>query len=160
MLASGTVIDEDMVLYAQWDQIPVLFTETVPPHETHGGVTVVENVVMAGNTYLNALQFRWGSIGRFTRDPHAFSLHNLGGQFNTISGYIGRTDGGLMLDATITFHGDGVRIDSFEIGATDLPRRISVDITDVRLLRIEVRPNATNTSASSVAFAFANILIS
>ena len=159
MLASGTVIDEDMVLYAQWEQIPVLFTETVPPHETQGGVSVVENVVMAGNTYLNALRFGI----RADATSHGFSLHNLGGQYETLRGYIGRIDGGSLGDAAITFHGDGVRIASFEIGATDLPRNITVDVTGVHLLRIEVR--STNSAAMvnwsrNVAFALANILIS
>ena len=155
-LTAEATITDDMTIYAQWERIPLVFVEAIPPHELHGGAAVADSVVIAGNTYLNNLRFGIRANNR----SYGFSLHNLDGQYASLSGYIGRIDGGALGDATITFHGDGERLAAFEISATDLPRQISVDVTGVRLLRIEVRSTNNVNWGASVSFALANALIS
>ncbi|MCL2227632.1 MAG: InlB B-repeat-containing protein [Oscillospiraceae bacterium] len=166
VVSLDTVINTNITLYAQWQRTPVVFVEAVPPHEAAAsqawagtGAFVGGSIVMAGNTYLNSMRYSILSNGR----SYSFSLQNLNGNFENLSGIIGRIDGSAMSDAIITFHGDGERITYFIIRATDLPRQISVDVTDVHLLRIEVRSYRALggwQSGTIGSFALANAWIS
>ena len=111
------------------------------PHFDTGGtgsssVAKLDSVSMGGATYNNALRFRRGR--EWASNENRFTLHNLGGQFRTLTGYIGRVDGSLMRNATISFYGDGQLLQSYELRATDMPIPISVFVEGIVQLRIEV----------------------
>lgn len=99
-------------------------------------------VSMGGVTYSNALQFGIGG---------EFSLHNLDGQFRTLSGYIGRVDGSNIRDVTFRFYGDGNLLQRIDLNATDLPVPINVFVEGVRQLRIEA--NIGNSVTGSPIYA-------
>lgn len=90
------------------------------------------SVIMSGETFRDVIVSQ-----RINSGGTNFTLHNLGGQFQLLSGYIGRVDGSHMVDATIIFFGDGEYLDSVTISATDMPVPFSVDIQDIIQLRIE-----------------------
>jgi hypothetical protein len=75
----------------------------------------------------------------FYHSISSFTLHNLNGQYGLLSGYLGRVDGSNMRHATITFIGDGVVLQNFELRAGNLPISISVPVEGVHLLRIEMQ---------------------
>jgi len=93
------------------------------------------SVNMNGFNYTGAI---WGSSG--------WSTHNLGGRFTTLTGSIGRQDNTHGTESrTIRFLGDNNRyLASFHVGSTDLPRSISVDVSNVHTLRIEIVGTGTN----------------
>ena len=134
---------------------PVVFTQAVPPHDwcgTNANVTVENNVLMGGTAFNNILRYRFSGTAA---TANAFSLHNLGGRFTTLTGWIGRIDGSNMVNATISFYGDNVLLASFAVNATDLPRHVSVNVTGRNLLRIEVR-QTSGANNTVVQYAFAD----
>ncbi|MCL2227865.1 MAG: protein kinase [Oscillospiraceae bacterium] len=72
-----------------------------------------------------------------------FTRHNLDGQFSTLSATIGRADGSERIAGTLTFSSGGQVLASFNIGVNDMPRDISVDLTDVMQLTIHATSNST-----------------
>ena len=65
--------------------------------------------------------------------------NNPNGQFNTLTGALGNRDGRQGGGtASIIFIGDGRQIASFTVDNTTLPTDISVDVSGVVLLRIEI----------------------
>ena len=78
-----------------------------------------------------------------------FSVHSLDGRYSRITGVMGRADGASLINATMTFIGDGTELESFSLGAQESPRQISVDVTGVRQLRIDVSTRA-NTGTKVV----------
>jgi len=118
-----------------------VFTQAVPHYDSSGTTWTslrVENNVMMGHTpYHNTMIFDHNTW-HVRPDPWHASLHNLEGLYTTLTGYIGRVDGSRMGGATIRFFGEGLIIETFQINAMDLPRQISVDVTGVQHLRIEV----------------------
>ncbi|MCL2852029.1 MAG: stalk domain-containing protein [Defluviitaleaceae bacterium] len=118
------------------------FAQAVPPydvsrrhstdHRNNADVRRRDQITMGGIVREEVITYRVQSI-----IDTVHSLHNLGGQFNTVSGYIGRVDGWGEHNGTFNFFGDGRLIQSFELRATDLPRPISVNVAGVSQLRIE-----------------------
>ena len=133
------------------------FLTVAPPFESGGTqwstARTVNSVRMSGLAFGQSLEFFFvngASSGLF----QAWSRHNLQGQFTTLTGYIGRIDGSVALDATIRFVADGdIELASFEIFADALPRRISVDVTDVHSLRITASVNLGWFQQPNFAFA-------
>ena len=106
-------------------------------------------VNMLGNPYANAIVT--GIIG-------GWSHHNLNAQFSTLSGTIGRIDGtGSRAGeiSTVSFIGDGRELASFNVDGNTMPTEISVDVTGVLVLRIQI----TLPSQWSSQPAFANAMI-
>ena len=65
-------------------------------------------------------------------------MHNLNGQYRTLTGYVGRVDGTGQYDVDMRIIGDGRLLQTIELNATALPTPISVNVENVRQLRIEV----------------------
>jgi len=102
-------------------------------------------VFMGGVQYTNAIS---GS---------GWSTHNLNGQFNTLTGIIGRQDntaGTVMRRITFTT-GYGRNLGTFEINANDAPRTISVPVHGVATLRVEIEAVGTN----GVSIVFGNAML-
>lgn len=125
--------------------------EVAPFFERSGNNTVrLENVNMRGEPFTNAITFAVGT--------NRWSHHNLAGQFTVLTGTIGRIDGTRgTIPRTIRFIGDGAELDSFIINENTEPTSISVDVTGVRTLRIEVVPSPGG--AAQVGVAFANAML-
>ena len=79
----------------------------------------------------------------------------MNGQFNTITGTIGRIDGSGNRASTISFIGDGRTLATFNVDSTTMPTDIYVDIRGVLVLRIEI--HMPNGDFASLAFANAMI---
>ena len=142
------LIDDGIVITNEQSQQPEFdenFFLNAPPFEMHR-VSLVDSVTMGG--------VRFGQALRFLTDSNGFSLHNLRGQFTQLSGYLGRVDGTRIDSSAIRFIGDGRELAYFEIGAGELPIPISVDVTGVQHLRIEVVGRAFRAD-----FVFANATI-
>ena len=117
----------------------------VPPHQ---GGEVVNTVTMGGTIYHNAIIYS----GVWTASP-GVSLHNLEGQFNILTGYAGRVDNNQsMFDAILYIYGDGELLGRYEVMAEELPVPISVNVEDVRLLRIEFEGLGSSWFAPDFAF--------
>ena len=125
------------------------FLQTVPHYE-RSHMSTLNTVNLAGTTFTNAIANNSHNNG--------LQMHNLNGEFTTLSGTIGRIDGTTRRSGTIVFTGDGRLLESFEIGAYDMPREISVDVTGVRQLRIDIVP-VNRAAYNSSRFAFANSMI-
>jgi len=109
----------------------------------------LSTVNMLGNPYANAVYWSWGmgwGLG--------WSHHNLNAQFNALTATIGRVDGSGTQTSTISFIGDGREIASFAVDGDSIPRDISVDVTGVLILRIEM---SVPTDGSTIALANAMI---
>jgi len=110
-------------------------------------------VNMLGQPFANAMIVT-NSGGNFTSGT-AWSHHSLNGQFTTLSGTIGRIDGSGTSPSTISFIGDGRELVSFTIDGNTHPTDISVDVTGVLVLRIQI----SVPDSSSARPAFANAMI-
>ncbi|MCL1844665.1 MAG: DUF6273 domain-containing protein [Defluviitaleaceae bacterium] len=107
--------------------------EAVPPFEGSSGRGLEQRTVnMLGNPYPNAIVLRpWGGSPQW-------SHLNLNEQFTTVTGTIGRIDGSATRNnSTISFLGDGITLAAFTITGDTVPTPISVDVTGVRILRIQ-----------------------
>jgi type 1 fimbria pilin len=98
------------------------------------GISFHDTANMGGVAYRDMLLFRTGG-GMSTRT--VFSLHNLNGQFTTLSGQLGRIDGSEMTDVTFNFYGDGTFLKSYELTAANMPISINVSVEGVTQLRVE-----------------------
>jgi len=122
------------------------FFATVPEFEGSGLRTGTVN--MQGNPFPNALNNSFTHSG-------SWGHRNLNGQFNTITGTIGRIDGSGNAARTISFIGDGRELASFNVDGTTPPTAISVDVRGVLILRIEIAAS----SGGGARIAFANAMI-
>ena len=98
------------------------------------GIWFDDTVTMGGTTYNNPLNFRRSITSGATQ----FTLHNLHGEFRTLSGYMGRVDGTRMENVTVRILGDGRVLQTYELRATDMPISFSVSVMGVQQLRIEI----------------------
>jgi hypothetical protein len=138
-----------------WDgSTMTVFVGTVPhgapllqvAPQFEGSGRSVRTINMLGNTYSAIVADNSGST---------WSHHNLNGQFNTITGTIGRIDGSGTRTSSISFIGDGRELASFSIDGNSHPTDISVDVRGVLILRI-VMNNGWGLESD---IAFANAMI-
>jgi len=151
-------VTEDVVLYANWERERQLFTAAAPHFETGGSGTILSvtrpgSTVVGGQSYLNTTVW---SVRPHLSGHHVFSLHNLGGNYDLFSGYIGRVDGTAQINNIVTIFGDGIRLTSFTVYALNMPRAFSVDVSGVTQLRIEVRPTNFHWNFPNTAVAMVN----
>jgi len=90
-----------------------------------------ETVYMQGNRFLEAMI-------NAHQDILGWSHHNLNGQFSSITGIVGRRDGSETGSRMIRFIGDGQELSTFSVDGSTPPTEISVDVTGVLILRIEI----------------------
>lgn len=131
------------------------FWTTVPPFERER--INIRTVNMQGQSYANAITAN--STGGWSR-------HNLNAQFNTITGVLGRIDGGVGgtdvagNTPSISFVGDGRELASFNLDFHTAPQEISVDVTGVLILQIQItQPWLVMGGAEPINVAFANVMI-
>ena len=99
------------------------------------GAWASDQVNMAGVTYRNVMVY--GSSN--ATDQRVFSLHNLAGQYELLTGYIGRVDGSRGHgNAVANFYGDGNLLQSIQLNATAMPTPISISVNGVTQLRVRV----------------------
>ena len=128
------------------------FWTTVPPFESSRMQSRTVN--MLGNAYASSIAAPAGHGG----SAHiSWSHHNLNGQFNTITGTIGREDGSGNGSRNISFIGDGRPLASFSVDGSTIPTDISVDVRGVLVLRVEIQ--APSNPAGGARIAFANAMI-
>ena len=129
--------------------------QIVPPFE-QSGMTTRASVSISGNNFADA-------IVTSHQSAEAWQTHNLNAQFSSISGTIGRIDGSWHGSTSISFIGDGRTLAIFEVGANDSPRDISVDVSGVIQLRIQVsqyvNSNIGPNFGRAALLAFANAMI-
>ena len=100
-----------------------------------------ESIQIGGTPHYNTIVYR--SSRRRARnstiyDNGVFTLHNLNGQYNRFSGYIGRVDGSSMYDATVEIRGDGRLLQTLYLNAADMPIPFSLSVEGVTQLRVDV----------------------
>ena len=122
---------------------PVSLNEAAPMHDGNRS-EIRDFVEMGGTRYRNVVRYDFSPVG-------GFSLHNLNGQFRSLTGYVGRIDGAGMIDATLDIYGDGTLLATYEISAQDLPIPFSVSVEGIRLLRIEFRAEAQGWTRYALA---------
>jgi len=128
--------------------------EIAPPYE-RSRMTTLNNFTIAGIPFLNAIAHS-GQAPAFTPLVN-WQLHQLNGQFYTLTGTLGRVDGSVRGTSTIQFTclRDNRILASYEVGPDDMPLPISVDVTGVAQLRIEITAGGRNINAvSQLAFAY------
>jgi len=127
-------------------------------------ISNVYSVTMGGMNYNNAVLFNAYYLATIATVPSneqtvQFSLHNLNNQYRTLTGYVGRVDGSLMVDATFNIFGDGQLLQTRRLSAQELPTTISIDVTDIRQLRIEfVHGFPVGQPRGDVSYAFVGLV--
>ena len=131
--------------------VRVPFFQEVPAYDVSQQSRVKEESgTMGGITHSEAMVYQtWGSA--------EYSLHNLGGVYREVRGYIGRVDGTNKHGTTFNFYGDGRLLESFEIEADDFPKLISVNVAGVTQLKIECGASGWLNGITYFAFAGATI---
>jgi len=116
---------------------PQAFMEAVPLFEqnsTQRDRLTQRTVNMLGNPYPNAI-----TMGRIVTDRQSgWTHHNLDGQFTTFTGLVGRVDGSGPEASTLSIIGDGVTLLAMNVDGDTMPGQIEVDVTGVRILRIQI----------------------
>jgi hypothetical protein len=112
------------------------------------------SVIMGGTVYENVITYRSGGYP-INKKQSFHSLHNLEGKYAMLTGYLGRGDGSNEVNVTFNFYGDGKVIKTYYLKATDLPTLVSLDVKNVKQLKIEMVPD---TSVYKHFYAFAGTI--
>jgi hypothetical protein len=107
-------------------------------------------VNMLGTPYTNTL--RISNRGGFVHS--GWRTYNIGRQYTTLTGTIGRIDGTGTRANKITIIGDGQTLATFNIDGDTQPTNVSVNISGVLALRIQI-----DDTASGAGVAFTNVMI-
>jgi len=123
--------------------------ETTPTSASNAITTVsgtmsgrsFNTIMRASDNVLNLPSIGWGEF-------------NLNGQFNSISGVLGRLNN-WAATSNIVFIGDGRELARFAVDGTTVAHDISVDVSGVLVLRIEIQQNmvANGVFRAQVGFA-------
>jgi len=143
ILSNATVEVKEIYASLQVTQPPTTPSQPLRPlFPTASAFTGSGMVPSAVTVYIQGTQFP--SSIRTTNDPSptlavtGWNDRNLNGQFNTITGTIGRIDGSGTVDSVISFIGDGVELASFTVGENNAIQNISVDVRGISILRIQM----------------------
>ena len=132
------------------------FWTTTPPFQRSGSGSmrvITETVHMLGQPYTNAITVNNLSLGTDWSD------HALNGQYNTFTGTLGRVDGArLNPPGVVSFIGDGRELATFSVDGNTMPHEISVDVTGVLVLRIQIQIQ-TSFGTGGARPAIANAMI-
>lgn len=104
-----------------------------------------ELIKMGGNSYTNGFVF--GSEGN--------AVFNVNSEYSNISFLLGHSDGTDMRGATVKVYCDGVLKKEITMQAEDLPQKVSIDITGVNQLKIEI----SHMSYYGCGYGFANVTV-
>ena len=92
----------------------------------------LRTVQSLGIHHANSLSVQIGWLGPAWRD------YNLNRQRSRLTGYVVRADGGGTTVSSVTFFGDGRELLSITTNEHDQPHPVTVDLTGVNILRIQV----------------------
>ena len=134
---------------------PFFDTGVTGPWNDRTSVVTRDSVTMGGTRYQNVIVYRSRNQTALSGANNLFTLHNLRGEYQLLSGYIGRIDGSGMLNTTVKFFGDGELIQTYRLTATNMPIPISLPVTGVTQLRVEFSfDRASNTRTEYALQAF------
>ncbi len=85
-----------------------------------------ESCNMGGTAYTNA----------FVLGSESYAIFNIGGSYKTLSFMLGHIDGTRMEDTKVKIYCDGVLQREIPVSCQDLPKKITVDITGVKQIKI------------------------
>ncbi|MCL2427389.1 MAG: hypothetical protein FWD05_13770 [Oscillospiraceae bacterium] len=147
----NSIVDSEVFIEPEYGDIDSL--EYTPPQQNqrislYRGAPAFDNypsgtpgtarfMAHADTAMMGGISFRDVLISSRVSSGTNFTLHTLGGQFNVLSGYIGRIDGSDMIDATVIFFGDGEYLDTVRVNAIDEPIHFSLDVQGVTRLQIK-----------------------
>ena len=139
---------------------PVVPVPTPVPPSVSGGIALLDadpsfessismytgSTQIRGDSFENVLYFLGGSS-----PSNTWSQHNLDGRFSTLTGTIATMSAGNQSGSShIKFIGDGRELHTWSVSRVGDPRDISVDVSGVSILRIEM--NIASFGAPSLAF--------
>lgn len=103
-------------------------------------VSVRDYIAMAGQTHYNAIRFRTQRNSRNVSAPRVrqFVLFNLGGEYERLTGYVGRITDSTVADAVFRIYGDDELLVDLEICGMDLPTQINESVRGFRQLRVQI----------------------
>jgi len=117
---------------------------------------------MLGNDYSGYL---WGNqswmssgIVRHLSEANISTFYNLEGKYKTIKGTLGRIDGTGTRAGTFSIYLDDELFTGFTLTSTMPTHEIIIDVTDVRILRIEVFIEA-QSSSTLTQYGFGNVTV-
>jgi len=110
------------------------FFQTVPAFQGSGSARGLGTASMLGNSFPNTLR---SNTAPQSSNRNFWNEYNLNGQFNSLTGTIGRIDGSGVAASTISFIGDGRTLATFTVDENTHPTDISVDVRGVLVLRIQ-----------------------
>lgn len=145
----GTGIDfSTLTPYYMGGDAPVYIT-------TQEGATIT----MAGKSYTNGIKlgsavYAWNPSGT---NIYNWNLEN--NQYVTLSAVLGLDDDGNNDDQYVVFKGDGKVIQKFNLNAGGMPQNISIPISGVNQLTIEVRQRTFLTSEEQQRVNLANAML-
>ncbi len=136
LAAAASVLDDALKVFPKNQKLldqkallgnstPKLIMQACPPYES-SGFESVENLKMAGTTYMNG----------FTLSRDGYALFNLDKKYSTFDFDIGHVDGTEMSTAIIQISLDGVNGEVIEVDPEDLPRHMSLDVKGISQMKI------------------------
>ena len=146
-------------MFVEAAQPQIAFTQASPPSyvsNRHSGdgwnardVRVRSHIYMVGVRYENPITFT-ASRGA------VHSLHNLGGQYQSLVGYLGRADSGRnpTHNGHFRFYGDGRLLRAFDVRPGDTPMSISLDVSGVWQLKITFHNSSAQAANTFATYAF------
>jgi len=118
------------------------------------GQAQLATVNMLGNPFPNALRTNRSPGPPFSLPSTWWGDYNINRAYTTLTATIGRIDGSRSGTSTISFIGDGVTLAAFNVNEDTHPFDVSIDISNVLILRIQIDQPPT-----TAWIALANVMI-
>jgi len=100
------------------------------------GIRPYDSVTIEGRAFSNPLVFATWGVNRTE-----WSMHLLNENYTRLSGYVGRVQGSPLHPVTFRFYGDDALLAEFPVDAASGLVPVNLDVSGVRLLRIEAQNN-------------------
>ena len=140
---SPVVIHQGILLAGVTPQPPVVQPPT-PPRQGVGffaNVDHFQSSFCAGLRTVQSLGNHHANSFTSFHTERAYRDYNLNGQYARLTGSVVRVDGGGATVSSVTFFGDGRELLSITTNQHDQPHPVSIDLTGVNILRIQVNCN-------------------
>lgn len=119
---------------------PQIFMNILQPYEKRGYSEKSSGYFMEMGRVKYTNGFQLG-----TSLEKSYAIFNLNGQYSKISGIIGHVDGSGANDKVVLISCDGLLVATIEIGALDLPKEFTIDVTGIKQLKFERSSGTTQT---------------
>ncbi len=143
------IVYDNTILNQKIDEIknskPKNFIDSIKPYEKYGYTEKIggDYMQMGGDKYYNGFQL---GINYKT----AYAIFNLNSNYKKITGIIGHIDGSGEYDNTLLVFGDGIIIDTIDIGFQNLPIEFSINVEGINQLKFERTDGLTQTGIASI----------